>query len=182
MRSIVAATMMLASACVFAGGTAYKWVDENGKVHYSDQPPPAGAKKIEQKKVGGNVVETNELPYALRETVNKYPVTLYATDCGEACDKARELLKTRGIPYTEKNPELKEASDELEKASGSRRIPVLQVGQGKVLQGFEQSQWDRELDAAGYPKTSVLRKPAPPPPVAPAVNRKPSPAGPATVQ
>ena len=26
-------------------GVMYKWVDQDGKVHYSDQPPPAGAKK-----------------------------------------------------------------------------------------------------------------------------------------
>ena len=25
----------------------YKWTDDNGKVHYSDQPPPAGVKKSE---------------------------------------------------------------------------------------------------------------------------------------
>jgi hypothetical protein len=182
MRSIVAATMMFASVCVFGAGTTYKWVDEDGRVHYSDLPPPANAKKIEQKKVGGNVVETSELPYEVREAVKKYPVTLYASDCGEACDKARELLRTRGVPYTEKNPELEEVSKELEKASGALHVPALQVGETTMLRGLEQAQWNRELDAAGYPKTSLLRKPAPPPPVAPAVNRQLPPAGPATVQ
>jgi len=36
--------------CLFAGPVSagmYKWTDENGKVHYSDQPPPAAAQKAE---------------------------------------------------------------------------------------------------------------------------------------
>jgi len=36
---------------VLAAGTvsaeAYKWVDAQGQVHYSDRPPPAGAQKVE---------------------------------------------------------------------------------------------------------------------------------------
>jgi len=181
MKAILALPALFVVCSVFAGGTTYKWIDERGQIHYSDQPP-SGAKKVEEKKLGGNVVDTSELPYALRDTVKKYPVTLYTTDCGEACDKARELLRTRGVPHTEKDPRVPEVSEELQKLSGSLAVPVLQVGQGKALPGFEQGQWNRELDAAGYPKTSMLRKPAPPPPVAPAVNRKIPPAGPATVQ
>jgi glutaredoxin len=160
MKRWVALALLLASGLVIAGGTTYKWVDENGKVNYSDQPPPANAKKIEEKKAGGNVVETSDLPYALREVVKKHPVILYATDCGEACDQARELLKLRGVPYTEKDPQLAQISEELQKLAGARTVPALRVGQSKVVQGFEQTQWHRELDAAGYPKTSVLPKKA----------------------
>lgn len=179
MKRVIAFALLLASGWVIAGGTAYKWVDEHGKVHYSDQPPPADAKKVERKKIDSNVIDTSELPYAVRQAAQKHPVTLYATPCGEACDKARELLKTRGVPYAEKDPQLAQVSEELQKLAGSLEVPVLQVGQSTVLKGFEPAQWHRELDAAGYPKTSTLPKKAvSPAPTAPA--QTPPPANPAS--
>ncbi|MGH8729255.1 MAG: DUF4124 domain-containing protein [Burkholderiales bacterium] len=163
MRTMAILALLLASNFGFAAGETYKWVDERGQVHYSDQPPPPSVKNVEKKKAAGNTIDTSELPYALRQAVKKHPVTLYATACGEPCDKARELLKTRGVPYNEKDPQRPEQSEELKKVSGGMEVPVLQVGQSKVLKGFEEGQWHRELDAAGYPKTSVLPAKAEPP-------------------
>ena len=42
MKKILLILLMLASANAFAG--LNKWVDADGKVHYSDQPPPANVK------------------------------------------------------------------------------------------------------------------------------------------
>jgi len=39
MKKILLILLTLVSASAFAG--LHKWVDANGKVHYSDQPPPA---------------------------------------------------------------------------------------------------------------------------------------------
>lgn len=39
MRKILLILLVLSSASAFAG--LHKWVDAKGKVHYSDQPPPA---------------------------------------------------------------------------------------------------------------------------------------------
>ncbi len=161
MKAIATFVLLLASGVGFAAGTTYKWVDEHGKVHYSDQPPPPNAKKVEEKKAGANTIETSELPYALREAVRKHPVTLYTSACGEPCEKARELLRTRGVPYEE--IDVQTQPEALKKLTGGLEIPVLQVGQSKVLKGFEQGQWHRELDAAGYPKTSVLPTKVEPP-------------------
>lgn len=174
-------TLLLVSILpALAGGATYKWVDEHGKVHYSDQPPPADARKIEKKKVEPNVVDTSEMPYQLRNAVKKHPVTLYTTACGEPCDKARDLLKSRGVPYTERDAQQPAQSEELKKLSGGLEVPVLQVGQSKVVKGFEQAQWHRELDAAGYPKTSVLPKVRAPAPLAPDPGRAPAKINPAT--
>lgn len=43
MRSLLLTSLMLAS--FVASAAAYRWVDEQGKVHYGDQPPP-GAERI----------------------------------------------------------------------------------------------------------------------------------------
>jgi hypothetical protein len=46
MRSLLTLALLVAALPVW--GAVYKWVDESGKVHYSDQPPPTqGAKKAE---------------------------------------------------------------------------------------------------------------------------------------
>lgn len=135
----------------------YKWVDEKGVTHYTDQPPPPGATKVEQKKLTNSVIGTT-MPYALQQTVKNFPVTVYVNDCGEVCNSARGLLNRRGIPFTEKNPENpKEQSELAALTRGSNAVPVLQVGRS-VLRGFEEAQWNTALDEAGYPKTSVLLK------------------------
>ena len=45
----IAVAILLATATVAA--QVYKWVDKDGKVQYSDTPPPASATKAEAKKV-----------------------------------------------------------------------------------------------------------------------------------
>jgi hypothetical protein len=40
-------TLALCLLALPAAAELYKWTDENGKVHYSDQPPPANVKKSE---------------------------------------------------------------------------------------------------------------------------------------
>jgi Domain of unknown function (DUF4124) len=43
MRRLLLLALLLAAPP--ASAVLYKWVDQDGKVHYSDQPPPGGAKK-----------------------------------------------------------------------------------------------------------------------------------------
>jgi len=38
-------TIALLVAALPASAAMYKWVDKDGKIHYSDQPPPEGAKQ-----------------------------------------------------------------------------------------------------------------------------------------
>jgi hypothetical protein len=136
----------------------FRWVDAEGKVHYTDQPPPASAKKVEEKKLSTSTIETSQLPYATQQAIKKSPVTLYANDCGEPCTQARNHLTLRGIPFTSKNPQTTPAdADALTKLVGAAYVPVLVVGSA-VSKGYEKGAWDTALDAAGYPKSALLRK------------------------
>ena len=133
----------------------YRWVDADGKVHYTDNPTPQEAKAAEQKKfiTGAPSVA---LPYGLQQAVKSFPVTLYAADCGEACDAARKLLERRGIPHTEKNARDDTVQEELKKLTGGDvAVPVLKVG-NSVSKGFLESAWNNALDSANYPKSSQL--------------------------
>src|SRR5690348_5041024 len=103
-RLILATTELLALNMAHAVDL-YRWVDKDGKVHYSDAPPPPNAKDAELRKLGTNAVEVDKLPYATRDAAKKNPVTLYANNCGDPCSSARQLLSKRGIPFSSKNPE-----------------------------------------------------------------------------
>ncbi len=76
----------LAAACAATAQTnVYRWVDKDGKVHFSDTPPPEDAKSVSQKRLGGGYVEESQLPYATQMAVKRNPVTLYtASGCGDA--------------------------------------------------------------------------------------------------
>jgi glutaredoxin len=147
-------TLLLALAAGAQAGQLYRWTDEHGRVHYTDQPPPKTARSAEVKKLGDKPADAN-LPYALQMAIKNYPVTLYSADCGEICTKASALLSKRGVPYTDRNAREEDAAAALEKLTGKREVPVLVVGK-EVIRGFQDATWHAALDAAGYPKTAVL--------------------------
>jgi len=140
----------------------YRWVDDKGNVEWRDTPPPVTAKKVEQRNIRDNTIDTTEVPYSVQQAAKNFPVTLWVTDCGQTCDKARAHLNRRGVPYTEKNPQSDVAA--FKKASGgSLEVPLLFVGSHR-LNGYLESDWDAALDTAGYPKTALgpVRPPAKP--------------------
>ncbi len=166
--SLAAASMPLSAAQL------YQWKDAQGRMVYSDQPPPPSVRNAQQKSFKGSVIEGGE-SYAAKTAREKYPITLYANDCGAPCEQARQLLSERGVPYSSKDPQASpEAQAELQKLTGQLRVPVLVVGSDK-LNGFETGQWQSALDRAGYPKSAPPgRKPAATP--APAAAPAPAPA------
>ena len=101
LRILICALLFSTSASL--AGNLFRWVDSDGTVHYSDQPPPTSVKDVQEKKLGASVVESSP-SYALQQAAKNFPVTLYATDCGPGCNKARELLNKRGVPFNERNP------------------------------------------------------------------------------
>lgn len=152
--------------CMFAvysaqSASLYRWVDTEGKVHYTDQPPPASAKEVEEKNMGSQPPDGGQLPYASRVAAKNFPVTLYNSGCGEACTKAREHLTRRGIPFSEKDAGTPDVQAEMKKLIGNVEVPVLAVGTVTRLKGYEASAWDAALDEAGYPKSAPALKPRP---------------------
>lgn len=131
----------------------YRWVDEKGNVEWRDTPPPASAKKVEIRNVSGGAAPPPELPYSVQQAVKKFPVTLWTTECGDACTKARAHLERRGVPHTEKDP--RADFENFKKVTGSTEVPVVFVGSTR-LKGYLESDWDAALDTAGYPKTALV--------------------------
>lgn len=146
-----------------AAGTLYRWTDAQGQVHYTDQPPPAGAQNASQKNYKGGTAEASA-SQGIQQARLRNPVTLFLTpDCGVHCERAKAHLAKRGIPYASKDPVADpEAGLALNPGGGKAVVPTLMVGSEK-LGGYLQSAWDAALDKAGYPggKAPTAATPAP---------------------
>ena len=199
----------VALVCVGAGlqaQTIYRIVGADGKVTFSDKAPvSADQGKVAGTGVGASGAATNTaLPFELRQVVAKYPVTLYSAPKCVPCDAGRALLISRGVPFAERTVTTQEDTDYLQRLSGDNSLPFLTIG-GQRLKGMSDSEWTQYLDAAGYPKSSVLPatfknavptplvsiqkpapkaepKPAPVEPEAPGPAPGPTPSNPAGIQ
>ncbi len=168
--AFAAAALLLA---ISPSQAQYKVIGADGKVTYSDRPPPGAEGKVSA--LGAKAAAEPAgpaLPFELRQVASKYPVTLYTvTGACEPCASARQLLKQRGIPFAERQVVTSEDSDALEKLSGAREAPTLTIG-SQTLRGLAPEVWVSYLDAAGYPRESRLPSSYQYQPAAPIVDRR----------
>ena len=152
MRATLIATVLLAVA--LAGAQAqqmYRWVYKDGKVNYTQQPPPADAKNVQRRTMASGTADSSDLPYATQVAVKNFPVTLYTSaDCGQMCKDARESLEKRGVPFNEIVVGDNSSLENLKRLTGKTQVPVLRVGTQTEV-GFEPGDWKAALDVAGYP-------------------------------
>ena len=112
---------------------SYRWVDETGKVTYQDAPPPDSAVSVEEQQTDYSADSGNEDTGAAR--ASQFPVVLYSIPGCEPCDAARNYLKNREIPFTEKNVHNNiELQKEMKEAVGELTVPTLTVGK-KIMNG-----------------------------------------------
>jgi len=164
----LAGMLLLASACAIAQTQqVYRYTDADGRVVYSDKPPPADARNAQAKRIGRNSIETSELSFATQQAQERFPVTLYTFSCGVVCDTAQGLLNKRGVPHTLVDVSQGDGADRLKRLTNGLEAPALQVGE-QVATGFNENKWQTMLSDAGYPKT--------PPPRTAAVGRPSAPA------
>lgn len=171
-----AASLLMALASVGAQAqNVYRIVGPDGKVTFSDRPPaettapPARSPAAPAAATASPTAANGALPYELRQVANRYPVTIYTGNDCAPCGSLRNMLTSRGVPYTERTVASNEDIAALQRLSGSTSLPFGTIG-GQQLVGFSDAEWIQYLDAAGYPKQSQLpsnyRQPAPTPLVA----------------
>lgn len=177
----------------------YRIVGPDGRVTFSDRAPTAAQAQAQPSAppAAANAASTGSaLPYALRQSAERYPVTLYSNKDCEPCDEAREYLRGRGIPFGERTIETSADVSALKKLSGQEGLPFATIG-NQHLKGFAADNWNQYLNAAGYPAQSKLPRgyqaadarplttPAPAPAASakePAVQRPAAPQAPAVPQ
>ncbi|MDP4301598.1 glutaredoxin family protein [Leptothrix discophora] len=150
----------------------FKVVAPDGTVTYTDRQPVDRGLKVQPLRRDGSAAGGSgaaaavELPFALRSVVARYPVTLYTAPNCAACDSARAALRARGVPHTERVASDDDGVRELRRLEQTTEVPVLRLGRQQLV-GYAADEWQSTLDAAGYPRSSVLptgwRQPAPEP-------------------
>src|SRR5258708_19907295 len=83
-RSAPAGTLALLLFAVSALAVAqtqtqqvYRYVDPDGRVVYSDKPPPPDARDAQAKRIGRNTIETSNLSFPSAMAQERYPAPLY---------------------------------------------------------------------------------------------------------
>ena len=160
-RVLLAAGLLTLAATGVAQTQVYRYTDADGRIVYSDRPPPGSAKNVQPKRLGANYIETTQMPLGTQQAVERFPVTLYTYDCGDVCQHAEALLNRRGVPFQTVNVTETEGAAKLQSLTGEQRVPVLQVGD-RIEKGYLESKWQAALDEAGYPKAPPQKRNATP--------------------
>jgi glutaredoxin len=145
--------LLVAVLLVFAlpvSADIYRWIDSQGKVHYSDNPPPDAAAK--QIKVKTNSIEGTAIAYTADDAPlaqAKDRVRIFtAAWCGY-CKRAKAYLSARGIPFEEIDVETTERGRSEFAQIGGRGVPVIFVGTQR-MDGFDAQALGAMLSAAHY--------------------------------
>jgi glutaredoxin len=124
----------------------YKWVDEQGKIHYGDNPP----ENVKLKRITGKVssfssVTVEPFVYESGKTINRKKstsVVMYSTSWCGYCKQAAQHFKKNKIPYTEYDIEKNaRAAKEYKKLKG-RGVPIILIGSQR-MNGFSATSFDR---------------------------------------
>jgi glutaredoxin len=180
-RTTALALGALLAVAAPAAHALYKVVGPDGKITYTDRAPVEREGKV----VPLNAARSEEAPAAaalpaeLRQVVARFPAVLYTnTGACEPCEAARQLLRQRGVPYSERQVQSGDDNEALQRLTGGAEVPVLTLG-SQTLRGLSREVWAAYLDAAGYPRESRLPASYRYPAAAPITERRESAAAPA---
>lgn len=133
----------------------YRWTDAQGQINFSDRPPPPEARNVEVVQFSSNEASAS-MPYAVQRAAEDFPVTLYTSEnCGQPCVLALDLLRKRQVPFVHRQLS---ADDQIVMSAYLTLleepvvVPAATVGRFLKLKGFDDSDWNRALTNAGYPK------------------------------
>ncbi len=182
-RVLTACAVLILATAGAQAQQVYRIVGPDGRITFSDKPPADASARVAATPapaVGQPGGAAGQLPFALRQVANRYPVTLYSGATCAPCTSARAYFNSRGIPFAERTVATNEDVEALQRVSGDTTLPFITVG-SQQIKGFSDVELGQFLDAAGYPKTSQLPPNFRNPPPAPLVAvQRPAPPAPET--
>ncbi len=121
----------------------YKWVDAEGKVHFSDaKPDNKRAESVELKINSYHGVDPEPAASSLTKPAKRKRVVLYSTDWCSYCKQARRYFRAKGIAFKEydieKSASAKKAYDKL----GGHGVPLILVGSAR-MSGFSEARFNK---------------------------------------
>ena len=131
-------TLVLFNLPLIAYSDMYQWVDEKGKVHFSDKKPASA--KVEKLNLEINTYTNVNIEESDEDVGQK--VVMYSTDWCGYCKKARSYFLKNNIAFIdydiEKNAKAKQRYDKL----GATGVPVIFVGK-KRMSGFSEQRFEQ---------------------------------------
>lgn len=121
----------------------YKWVDESGRVHYSDTA--ASDRPTETVEIRSNSYQspTYAEPAATEHTAHApKKVIMYSTSWCGYCKKARSYFRSSGIAFSEFDIEKDQRAKRKYDAIGGRGVPVILIGSQR-MNGFSAARFDQ---------------------------------------
>ena len=129
----------------------YRWTDEQGSVHFSDQPPlkqPSETVELPEITTYKSVSisdapeEVDSGQNADKASANKKRVIMYSAEWCGVCKKAKSYFQKNKIPYIEldidKSKQARKAFDKL----NARGVPVILIGK-TWMNGFNAQKFER---------------------------------------
>ena len=134
----------------------YRWIDKDGRVQFTDAPPPPWAKDVRRTNITPPKPAAPPMPFEVARANKDFPVTVYTSpNCAEICETVRGALNKRGVPFKEVQVWEQDSNNELKRVTGGSDVPALVVGRS-VHKGFQQDAFDALLDSARYPRAGIL--------------------------
>jgi len=112
MKAIIALCALLASIPASAQ-QIHRWVDADGRVRYSDKPPPGVASRPVEARINsysGTPVVSGAPSPAAKEGQPRPEIKMFATDWCPYCKKAQAFFAQQGIRYTHVDIEKSDAA------------------------------------------------------------------------
>ncbi len=121
----------------------YKWLDEDGKVHFGDKKPrnqEAESVVLEINTYTNVTYDTAIFDHGARYGARK--VVMYSAKWCGVCKKAKRFFQENAIAFTEYDIDESEANKKRYKRLNARGVPVIFVGKNR-MNGFSEAGFRR---------------------------------------
>jgi glutaredoxin len=158
--ALLAGLLVCSLAPAVEAGELYRWKDSSGRLHFSDRLPGAQDGAADLKVYSYEQPEVVAPPPASARPgpspaaaagTGPPRVVLYTTQWCGYCRRAREYLRTRGIPFEEHDVEQSAQGQREFRALGGGGVPLILVGQRR-MNGFTPAAFERLWEAAAAEK------------------------------
>ena len=148
-----------------ANATIYKWVDENGTLHFGDTPsqnmqPQVQIELVPPSQAYSHIERPQAKKKQLKQVSKKMPVgkqeptgysqaevELYTTSWCHYCKKAHAFFNGRGVPFSEYDIEIDaEAAVRKQEIDSRPGVPFALVN-GQAIHGFLPQAYEQALQA-----------------------------------
>jgi len=135
---IAMALFVLTTMNISNAATLYRWVDEQGVVHVSENLPE-GKMAVSQVVVGEGTDKGPKVEEKKEFRVRPAEITIYTTPTCPWCHRTKAWMRDKKVRYKEVDITTdKKGLEEMVRISGQTGVPVIVVG-SEVIVGFKES-------------------------------------------